>query len=96
MSNLVSSLGDVYSTVVQVNHEIKWWAIILCGLIIRAAFKAIESDKISGLSNKLQTAVANFIYFTIIFCTVLIVVQFQPYFELFFNYVFEFFEDILR
>jgi hypothetical protein len=78
--SLLTGAGSLYSAVVEANHSIKWWAIIMCGLIIRGMYITIGSPYVASLSPKLQDAVALFVKFTIYFCIMLIIIQFQPFY----------------
>jgi len=71
--------ANAYATVRDIHHKIQWWAILLAGAIITASMRAMTWIRLGSLALPLQKAIANFLYFIILFCSMLILIQFEPY-----------------
>ncbi len=71
--------ANAYATVIDVNHKIEWWAIIMCSMIIIAVLRFLRTSIFLGMIPGLQMTVALFLKFVMLFCLLLILIQFEPY-----------------
>ncbi len=79
IGELLEGASSAYATVAKINHEIKWWAIILLSMIIRSAYVFLSNPALSRLSPPLQKAAANLLNLTIVICIMLVFIQFAPF-----------------
>lgn len=87
---------DIWAKVREVNHNIQWFWVILCGKTIYFTSRALSTEWFSRLSKPVQNSFALLIKVVIIpFCVILLLVQFKDLWYPPIESLFELIEDLL-